>query len=158
MIKQNKIKIKPVVGMISLVGIHAENFPLSFGNYFSFDEPFIKCVNMWAENLEEWVRINGGDKIEVIVFQDSHNLPFCFVTDDRIHEDWLLKDKICITGCGSITSLMYKALLDFKGLSHENNICGCEEDNQEVSLIGMWGQGKGKSHRCIHCKREWEEK
>ena len=155
--KQTKMKIKPAVGMISLVGVYGEEFPLSFGNYFSFDNG-MRCVNMWAENLEEWVKINGANEIGVTAFQDLHNQPFCFVTDNRIHADWLLKDKICITGCGSITSLMYKALLDFKGLPHENSICGCETDNQQISLIGMWNPEKGKSYRCTHCKREWKAK
>ena len=118
MITQTKIKIPAVVGMVSLVGIHDEGYPISYGNYFSFAENYLKCVNMWAENLEEWVKRTHVDKIEVTAFKYSPEIKyhpdFCFVTDERVTKDWLIQNKICITGCGKITDLMHKTLLNFK--------------------------------------------
>ena len=49
-----KKKIRAVVGMRSLVGVSKKNFPLGHANYFSFGND-VRCLNMWAENLEEAV-------------------------------------------------------------------------------------------------------
>ena len=53
-------KIVPLIACQSAVGIGDENYPLSFGNYFSFYHASgeLYCANMWAENLREWLRRN----------------------------------------------------------------------------------------------------
>lgn len=84
--KMHTEMIWPKVGMASLVEIMAKDFPLRFGNYFDFTNGY-KCLNMWAENLEEWAKNNKG-MIEVTVF----NGRFAIVTDKRITGDWLTND------------------------------------------------------------------
>jgi len=60
-IKSETKLIKPIIIGMSCVAIpgaeNKSNYPLSFGNYFSFKEGY--CINMWAENLEEIVSLKG---------------------------------------------------------------------------------------------------
>lgn len=91
-----KQKIPATVGMMSLVGVRGE-FPVSWGNYFWFGERGPRCVNMWAENLEEACkRFLPDGAIEGYLFDDK----WFVVADDRVPADWLYND-LCFTGGSS---------------------------------------------------------
>jgi hypothetical protein len=146
-------KIYPAVGMMSLVGIILNHYPLSFGNYFDFASGE-RCLNMWAENLQEAIiRFNLTD-IEVTVFSDEYNQPMAFVTDERIPKDWL--NPICRTG-SSMTRKMLETVFAFAGEDPSEHICGCEGDNEcgEISDQYQPGNNKGVERRCGRCKRRW---
>ena len=110
------------VGMMSLVGIMGKEYPLSFGNYFAFSNG-LYCVNMWAENLEEIVKRNKIDTVECTVFSDGkHQL--AFVTDKRIPPNWLIQNRLCVTGHGWGSRKLCEACLAFAGYSIKNHISG----------------------------------
>lgn len=104
-------KIPAVVGMQSLVGIGKSSYPKSFGNYFSFSSTkediinmtSVRCVNMWAENLEEVSkRFLKDGLIEGVLFTEERSdgrMNRWFVVDDtRLpSKDWLYS-KFCWTG------------------------------------------------------------
>ena len=105
------------IGMRSLVGINplTRTFPYGFGNYMSFagvgnDDLTDKyrCVNFWAENLEEarrrflldgkvsvlyyeWNKTTGADPIRI------RPVSQVLVNDPRIPADWYLTE-FCFTG------------------------------------------------------------
>ena len=91
-----KKKIRAVVGMMSLVGVRKKNFPLGHANYFSFGND-VRCLNMWAENLEEAVRLYLTDgMVEGWEFCEGRRRWFV-VDDERLPEGWLY-NKFCWTG------------------------------------------------------------
>ena len=88
-----KTKIPARVGMMSLIGV-CDEFPVSWGNYFWFREGEARCVNMWAENLDEArIRFLPDGMVEGYLFDDTYFV----VADDRIPTDWLY-NKFCFTG------------------------------------------------------------
>jgi hypothetical protein len=119
-------KIPARVGSMSCVGVGKER-PCHWGNYFDFfasNEDFIlgreiRCVNMWAENLQELVR-NGtlsDGKVEVVIFEceyeyddKKYTSKFAVVDDSRISEEWYY-NKFCFTGglqpSGEVAKEMY---------------------------------------------------
>ena len=102
-------KIKPTIGSRSMVGVRIREFPLDFGNYFSFDTGHY-CANMWAENLCEAIkRFNITEDLEIIEFVDGKCRPFCLVVDNRIPASWFNK-KICLTGCWELTEALKEEL------------------------------------------------
>lgn len=91
----HKTKIAAEVGMHSLVGCRGE-FPLGWGNYFWFHKG-PRCVNMWAENLEEATkRFLSDGMVEGYLFEDGDR-QFFVVCDERIPTNWLY-NKFCWTG------------------------------------------------------------
>ena len=78
-----EIMIPAVVGSYSLVGVSDGPYPMSFGNYFCFSRG-PRCVNMWAENLERWVRDTGHDSILVRQYDKEYAL----VIDSRLPKGW----------------------------------------------------------------------
>lgn len=97
------------IGMKSLVGIVPGNFPLSFGNYFSFLNPdnrqadrFIeringpRVVNMWYENLVHITNEKNLHKIRAVVFGESPDW-LALIEDDNIPKEYLT-DSLCVTG------------------------------------------------------------
>lgn len=92
-------KIKPAIGMVSLVAVSGKDFPLSYGNYFSFSSGHY-CLNMWAENLIEWLKLNPAEEIEVLEIIDDKT--FCVVIDENIPKEWV-NSQMCYTGCFGIS-------------------------------------------------------
>jgi len=90
-------EIPAQIGMHSLVGIGATVHPFKFGNYFSFVADGTYCLNMWAENLDEWLKRKPMEMIKVLEIRDTDR-KFCLVIDPRIPEDWI-NTKLCYTGC-----------------------------------------------------------
>jgi len=82
------IMIPAKVGLVSLVGVHAESYPTDFGNYFDFLSGE-RCLNMWAENLKNI----GLKEIKCAVLDG-----YAFVIDDRA-KGWT-HDRLCVTGRG----------------------------------------------------------
>lgn len=90
------------VGMMSLVGVGSKDFPLSFGNYFSFSQthdqmmrmdPAQRVWNFWAENLKEAkLRFLSDGMVDIIQYNRG-----CIILDKRIPEDWY-HNKLCYTG------------------------------------------------------------
>ena len=97
------------VGMTSCVGIHADKYPLSFGNYCSIgglgNEYY--CCNMWAENVTEFSRLHPDIKnVEVKIFGN-----ICYVIDNRIPVKW--RNSFCLTGSGASSAEDLRNLLAF---------------------------------------------
>lgn len=116
-----RTSIPAVVGVMSLVGV-GNDYPLSWGNYFDFAPEdrrtmfytSIRCLNFWAENLNEArKRFLPDGKVNVILYtaeptqgswedKDGHHtieyLPrWAIVDDERIPKDWYY-NKLCFTG------------------------------------------------------------
>jgi hypothetical protein len=87
------------VGMKSLIGCGGE-YPLGWANYFSFYDKNnrfegIRCLNFWAENLQEAVRRFLPDGlVEVISYENDR---FAIIDDSRIPENWYY-NRLCFTG------------------------------------------------------------
>lgn len=148
--------IEPVVGMHSLVGVVNESYPMPFGNYFSF-EAGPRCVNMWAENLEEWVKQNilvGKIKIEIV------NGKHAIIVDECIPRDWLIPDGICLTGSPGINVNGLKYMLNKMGMTFHNKfLCGCEDEDEFPFIhraVGFINNKRKETFRCGKCGREWE--
>lgn len=92
-------KIPAEIGCMSLVGVFGEEYPIRFGNYFTFRSGHY-CLNMWAENLREWLKINPVEEIEILEIEDERL--FCLVIDKAIPKDWL-NSTVCWTGCVTIS-------------------------------------------------------
>lgn len=88
------------VGSRSLVGCGGD-FPRRGGNYFDFADcehgdwtPYTgrRCVNMWAENLEEATKRFLPDGLVAVdsYWLDDMKKKWCIVVDPRIPKEWLL--------------------------------------------------------------------
>jgi len=154
-VKKEEIELRAVVGSMSLVGILTDDYPLSFGNYFWFASG-PRCINMWAENLEEIARRKAIITIDCTQFSDgSHTL--AFVTDKRVPQDWLIKDRLCVTGYGWGSRRLCEACHDFAGLPTRNTLCGCELSTDPPKIIHSFGfQNPIHRFTCQHCGRTWE--
>lgn len=90
-------KIPAQVGMVSLVGIMAKDYPVGFGNYFSFSNG-LRSINMWAENLNHATPLYLQDgMIEVDVWTDGDK-KWAVIVDQRLPEGYTT-DIPCFTGC-----------------------------------------------------------
>lgn len=99
--------IEAQVGMMSLIGVGKER-PCSWGNYFSFslskpgDFWGLRCINMWAENLNTArERFLKDGLVKVRVYTENkgreNERQWAIVIDKRIPEDWLY-NTCCYTG------------------------------------------------------------
>lgn len=108
MIKTHKTKIPANIGVMSLVGILSEDYPLSYGNYFSmsvekeYQIPNLneymseegtgygfRVCNFNCENFREAIsRFLLDDEVEITMFQVDEEYPFIAITDERIPENW----------------------------------------------------------------------
>ena len=108
MIKTHKIKVPANIGAMSLVGILNEEYPLSYGNYFTMkvekeyqipnlNESMVKLgmeygfrvCNFNCENFREArSRFLLDNKVEITMFQADKEYPFIAITDKRIPENW----------------------------------------------------------------------
>lgn len=108
MIKTHKTKVPAKIAIHSLVGILNEDYPLSYGNYFTMkvekeyqflnlnesmskegmDLGFMVC-NFNCENFRETIsRFLLDNKVEITMFQVDEKYPFIAITDERIPENW----------------------------------------------------------------------
>jgi len=154
--------VAPEVGEVSLIGV-GKNLPASWANYFSF-ACGLRCVNMWAENMEEIVRRKQMTYIEVTVFNDG-KYEFGAVSDSRVPKEWLIPRRhggLCFTGGWRPTREVMEALLEFADVPQEERrkrICGCEEPNQRPCIGYMSQNGETEDvhgYHCQHCDRRWE--
>ena len=151
MIKKTVENIKARVGLVSLVGILTDEFPVSFGNYFDFASGE-RCLNMWAENLEEFAAKHDILELECTVFSDEgHRL--AFVTDKRVPASWLHQD-LCVTGHGWGSREMCEVCCEFQGAPTVNRICGCEQPDESPHICQHYHDGIGENV-CWKCKRRW---
>ena len=108
MIKTHKTKVPANIGVMSLVGILSEDYPLSYGNYFTMklekkyqisnlNESMSKygteygfhVCNFNCENFEEAMkRFLSDGNVEITIFQVDEEYPFIAITDERIPENW----------------------------------------------------------------------
>ncbi len=114
------------VGMMSLVGIGKSEFPLRFGNYFSFagtrEEMLqgadVRCLNFWAENLNEAVRRFLPDGlVNIILYTSDNGYKWAIVDDERIPEEWYY-NKLCRTGCAAPPVEYAKEIYEYLGDPH----------------------------------------
>lgn len=144
-----------VIGFRSLVGICSSNYPLSFGNYFSISKG-PRIINMWAENLEEWLCRTNQKDIQCRVFTWK-DFSLGLVEDDRIPQDWLNKDP-CITGSGWGSAELCIEVHKYLGKPLGNSLCGCEklEDFPHI-YVSYQRDDSGclETFRCYRCGRRW---
>lgn len=131
MIEYEEKMIPAVVGCHSLVGIYGEA-PHAFGNYFDFSNG-LRAVNMWSENLNDWVKKTNNTEIKVRVYENK----FALVIDERLPKGYITN--LCFTGCGCrIGGKLYRHLLEENhklcGESFEGKFCGCETEDQIPSF------------------------
>lgn len=108
MIKTHKIKVPANISVMSLVGILSEDYPLSYGNYFtmSVEKEYqipnlnesmskegtgygFRVCNFNCENFREAMnRFLSDNKVEITMFQVDEEYPFIAITDERIPENW----------------------------------------------------------------------
>jgi hypothetical protein len=154
-----KKMFKPVVGMASLVGVYADDYPLSYGNYFSIvDGSFwgLYICNFWAENLKEWVRRNPDvEEIEVTVVSRPDGCSIGFISDERL-ADWC-NTRLCITGHGWPSAGVAKKVHELLGIEAIDQYCGCENEEQFPSMTHSRDPSTDTyAITCHHCSREWE--
>jgi len=170
----SKRMIPAKIGGRSLVAIGGEP-PFKFGNYFDFNcggdtlqevmSLSVRCVNMWAENLEEWAKRNKAGEIECVVVSTGEG-SLGAVVDPRVGEEWYIhKDNggrdICLTGAGHVPRALIEELARHSKADAAPFICGCEDPDQPPGIISTYAfqeSSKGcKMHaRCRHCGREWD--
>ena len=106
--KIHKTKVPANIATMSLVGIQSNDYPLSYGNYFTMkvekeyqipnlnesmseegmDIGFMVC-NFNCENFEEAMkRFLSDGNVEITMFQVEDKYPFIAITDERIPENW----------------------------------------------------------------------
>lgn len=92
------------VGGMSLVGVGKER-PCSWGNYFWFSRSYdggvfegVRCLNMWAENLNTARERFLPDGMVKVMTWKTERCEYAIVIDDRIPKEWRY-DKCCYTGC-----------------------------------------------------------
>lgn len=151
-ISVKKVMLAPELGLVSCVGIHDKNYPISFGNYCSLaDGPYL--CNFWAENLDEWVRRNPDVKEIEITVVEHMGRNIGFVSDERM-KDWCNK-RTCVTGCGWPSVAVMRLVCDTLGLPR-SECCGCEKDTESTYISRMWNM-KETQYTCHRCKRQWRK-
>ncbi len=90
-------KIPARVGMVSLVGIMIKDYPVGFGNYFSFSNG-LRSINMWAENLSHAAPLYLEDGLIEVDIWEEGNGKWAVVVDQRLPEGYTF-DNPCFTGC-----------------------------------------------------------
>lgn len=94
-------KVPAQVGMMSLVGVRIDSYPVGFGNYFSFANG-LRSINMWAENLSHAAKHYLDDgMVQVDIWtQDAPKgeRKWGVVVDPRLPEGYTTKVP-CFTGC-----------------------------------------------------------
>jgi len=75
-------------GMVSLVGIMADNYPVAHGNYWSIyiEGKLYPVVNMWHENFEQAKQEFG---ITACDFKIVNNV--CIISENKIPKNWYLE-------------------------------------------------------------------
>lgn len=149
-----KLMLQPVVGMTSLVGIFAKDYPLEFGNYCSISGGPYLC-NMWAENLKEWASRNrDSGPIEVTEYTHGDR-SIGMVTDTRM-TGWCSR-KPCVTGHGWPSVSVMRLICDKMGVEPAH-VCGCESPEESPRLSESWNTAApGKvAFTCVRCQRRWE--
>lgn len=118
------MKIDAQIEAMSLVGVGVLNnseYPMSFGNYFSFSNE-VRCVNMWAENFKEATsRFLSDGKVEIDLFQHNDH-KWAIVVDERIPKDWL-NDSLYFTGHWIMPKGMLNIVKDRYGLTEVRQVC-----------------------------------
>lgn len=155
-VKMEKRKIRAQVGYSSKVRVSRMEYPLPLGNYFSFASGE-RCLNMWAENLNEIVNIKAMEEVMCAVFTsgDPGATPMAIVIDKRIPEDWLNKE-LCMTGAGYMTRGVIEACYSFAGKRLPSDaVCGCEAPDQLVKIPGIRIDGQ-MFNVCGNCGRRWK--
>jgi hypothetical protein len=111
------------IGVMSLVGIMRKEYPLEFGNYFSFaadrettlNGRDIRCLNFWAENLAEAARRFLPDgQVQVIIYTIDNRYRWAIIDEDRIPKDWY-NNKLCLTGCAAPPVEFAKEMHEYLG-------------------------------------------
>lgn len=162
--------VPAVVGSRSLVGVGRDR-PLSFGNYFEFyvggkpGRVYMRCVNMWAENLETWAERNDANVVECVVIEARCGR-LAVVVDDRVGEDWLIhgdgeRRSICLTGAGCVPRAMIEEACRHAQADPSSFVCGCEEPDQSPLIHESYslqdtGSYAGRAS-CGNCGREWDK-
>ena len=95
MVNVIKTKIPTLVTTVSCVGICSEDYPLSYGNYFSMPckhvDSFLgtSVCNFNYENFKEAIkRFLPDNQVEVTMFENERGYKFIAITDERIPQDW----------------------------------------------------------------------
>jgi len=125
--------------------------PHRHGNYFDVainNEPFesrVRIVNCFVENFRHVMPIKDL-QLEVIG-------TCAFINDERFPKEYLYNG-ICVSGRGYDSISQLKEMYDFAQKSYENELCGCEleEDNPHI-----WRKGPSDKaiYHCARCDREW---
>jgi len=111
-------KIPANVGMQSLVGIMANEYPVGFGNYFYFANG-MRSINMWAENLSHAASHYLQDGlVEVDVWSDGDK-QWGVVVDERLPEGYTF-NKPCFTGCHPPSVDMLREMKEYYGWDHND--------------------------------------
>jgi hypothetical protein len=81
------------VGPVSMVGVQAGPYPISYGNYFSleYNDEFAPVNNMCYENFMEAVKIfiKTDNKIDALIFSDyKKDNKSISIVDKRIPKKW----------------------------------------------------------------------
>ena len=90
-------KIPVAIGMVSLVGVRIDKYPVGFGNYFDFANG-LRCINMWAENLAHASKLYLEDSLIVVHVWREDKRQWAVVVDQRLPEGYTF-DPPCFTGC-----------------------------------------------------------
>lgn len=122
-----KKKILARIGMVSCVNVLSNDYPVSYGNYFSIIYPShwmgIQVCNFNYENFKEAVkRFLTDNQVEVIVFQkEDEDWVFCAIADDRIPQDWYHMWSDDQGYCnGGITGKEWQEVVDYLGNRYTN--------------------------------------
>lgn len=122
-----KKKILARIGMVSCVNVLSDDYPVSYGNYFSIIYPShwmgIQVCNFNYENFKEAIkRFLTDGQVEVIVFQkEDKDWVFCAIADDRIPQDWYHMWSSDQGYCnGGISGKEWQDVVDYLGNRYTN--------------------------------------
>lgn len=104
----HELKIPAHVGGMSLIGT-TDARPVGWGNYFWFQRAHvpnvggeyfegIRCVNMWAENLNTARKRFFKDEMVKVRLYSQELQHWAIVIDDRLPDDSWLYNELCFTG------------------------------------------------------------
>lgn len=80
--KQTK-SIKPQIGRMTYMAVIVTEYPVRGGNRFWFGNH--QCMNMNAENLQEWLSQNPNVDELLVEFDEVS----CEIVDERVEPMWL---------------------------------------------------------------------